>query len=364
MFKDIPNIQINNSNYSKKELQKVCASNIEDKNLDDWEKEIYIFLTEWLSDSEFITVKTSGSTGTPKNINLLKKHMIISAQKTLSFFNLKKNDSIWLCLPANYIAGKMIIVRAIVGELNLLYSKPAAPPMLTTNGKIKFAAMVPNQVIKLLSGNKGINQLKNITHLLIGGDAITKNLYNSIVNSMPCNVWHSYGMTETITHIAIKKITNKSANYIPLQGVLINTNAQSQLVINAPDIGVNNLITNDIANVFDDGSFEVVGRLDNVIISGGVKFYPELIEEKLSKDISAPFFIGGIPDEILGNKIVLFIESSCNGYYQKNVMDALFKDKLFKYERPKEVVYLNDFLRTSTGKVKRKDVIMRYLSTS
>ena len=363
MTNHVKHIKILGELYSVKELLFLCEQKIESSLVPLWEKDIFLFLRSWFSASETITVSTSGSTGTPKKIKLQKVHMIASAKATLSFFSLKKGANAWLCLPVTYIAGKMMIVRAIVGELNLVYSEPNSNPFIYNLQKIEFAAMVPNQVFELLKSGKGKHQLQNIENLLIGGAAISESMENSLLQIPNITAWHSYGMTETITHIAVRKLSKQDKNkrYIPFSDVIIGVNNESQLIINYKAIGVNNLKTNDIANIFEDGSFTIIGRADNVIISGGIKLHPEKIEGKISKYLSNSIFVGGIPDEKLGAKLVLFIQdNSVDPISTDEVFDRLYNN-LSKYELPKKIIFLKEFTRSKNGKIDRNYMINKYI---
>jgi len=359
-------IRIHGKLYSQGELHKYCNKKLNNSKLEEWERGIFSFILVWFSESDTIAVQTSGSTSDPKIIYLQKKHMIASAKATLSFFKLKENDSIWLCLPVGYIAGKMMIVRAIVGNLNLIYSKPESNPTTHQNKNVDFAAMVPNQVFEMLASKKGILELQKINTLLIGGSSIPTNLETRLLKNGMNNVWHSYGMTETITHIALRRIKKESKFnfYKLLNNVSIKINSESQLIINAPSLGVKNLLTNDIAELSNDGSFSIIGRKDNVIISGGVKLFPELIEGKIDKLLSNDFFIGSIPDEKLGNKVVLFIETGTDKCDSIDLakLNSDMKIHLKKYELPRKTVCLSKFLRTETNKLQRISMISKYVT--
>ncbi len=363
MYNNIKHIKLQGEIYTPDKLTLLCNQKIANSDIQAWEKEIYLFLKDWFSSSNTITVTTSGSTGTPKKIILQKTHMIASAKATLSFFKLLKDDNTWLCLPIKYIAGKMMIVRSLVGGLNINYSQPTASPMLDPNLKINFAAMVPNQVFTLLSVPKGIQQLQNIRNLLIGGAVTTPELENRLLKLTDVNIWHSYGMTETITHIAMRKVLSdaKINCFFPLSDVKVSTNQDSQLIIDAPAIGVVNLLTNDIAHVHDDGSFSIFGRVDNVVISGGIKLYPESIENEIRKYINYNFFVGGIPDSKLGVKLILFIESTPINKNSADMLKYTLKNNLSKFEIPKEIVYLKEFLITKTDKIRRNTMINKYI---
>ncbi len=288
--------------------------------------------------------------------------MIASAKATLEFFNLKNGDTAWLCLPYKYIAAKMMIVRSLVGNLNLIYSKPTSLPIISKTN-ITFVAMVPNQVFQLLNNASGKKQLKQINTLLIGGGGISAQLERHLSSIPSLNAWHTYGMTETITHIALRELTPQlNNNFIPLPNISIKTNSSSQLIINAPSIGVNSLTTNDIAIINIDNSFKILGRTDNVIISGGIKINPETIEKAIIPYISSSFFIGSIPDIKLGEKLLLFIEGEKLKSSQE-ILQNKIKSVLQKFEQPKGIIYLEKFTRTETGKIQRKLLISNYLRT-
>ena len=363
MFDKFQIVKIQGKSYTADELKLFCKEKIADPIVHDWEKEIYLFLLELFSSSQSIIVSTSGSTGFPKDIGLQKTHLIASAMATLSFFNLKKDDSIWLCMPIKYIAGKMMIVRSIVGSLDLYYSKPNSSPFLEKDTNVDFAAMVTNQVFEMLDSKDGTKQLSKINNLLIGGSELSNDLEERILNTSSVNAWHSYGMTETITHIALRKLSldEERRVFSLLPGISIRINKNAQLVIDAPNIGVFDLVTNDIAIINDDGSFVIIGRSDNVVISGGVKLFPEIIERKIKDYVTNDFFIGGVPDEKLGEKLTLFIEGSSVDNRLPELFNEGLNGELEKFEIPREMICLQTFLRTKSGKIRRKEIIAKFI---
>lgn len=302
-----------------------------------FEKEIANFLIDWLNSESFILVQTSGSTGKPKQIVLQKSAMIASAKATGLFFNLTPKSAALLCLSANYIAGKMMLVRAITLGLNLDTIDPTSTPL--SSKKYNFIAMVPMQVEKSLA------KLHLVDKLLIGGTKVSYTLSESILKSN-CNAFESYGMTETISHIAIKKIGELYFTVLP--NVKISLDERSCLVIEASQLLKEKIITNDIVAIVNTTQFILKGRIDNVINSGGIKIFPEEVEEKLAKYISAPFFITSKPDEILGEKVILVIEAM-----PFSIENIVFSE-LSKYQIPKEILFLESFERTETQKINRK----------
>ena len=319
-------------------------------NKDKWAEEIYLFLEEWWSENNVITVNTSGSTGEPKEIELQKDRVVNSAKMTGEFFDLKKNSNALLCMSPKYIAGKLMIVRSIVWKMNLICIEPTSTPMnsIGSSVHIDFAAMVPLQFKNSISE---LNK-ERIRKLLVGGGTIDRSLEDNIRN-VSTEVYSSYGMTETITHIAIKKLNGDKVdeNYIALEGVDINVDSRNCLVINANKIAKEEVVTNDIVELLDSKRFNWIGRYDSIINSGGIKITPENIEKILYEFISSPFYITSKEDEVLGEKIVLVLEGN-----EENIDLNLLKSKLPKYHVPREVIYMSKFDRTDTGKILRKKI--------
>ena len=320
-------------------------------SLTEWKKEVLYFIVDWLSGSDEIKTTTSGSTGTPKTISLKKEYVKRSALKTLKFFNLKQGDKALLALPVKYIAGKLMIVRAIEGKMNLYCVEPSLTPAFDET-VIDFAAMTPAQVSALLETENGKELLNKIKKLIIGGDKISRSLETKL-DALKTEIWHTYGMTETITHIALKKVNGKDKTqyFKPLPGVSLSLAEDNRLIIDAPGIGVRFMKTNDIAEINPDGSFIIKGRIDNVIISGGVKLFPEEMEKKIEKVMRKPFYFKGEPDDKFGEKPVLVIESEIPVDKEK-VMKEI-KPLLSKYELPKKIITKKEFEKTLSGKIKR-----------
>ena len=238
--------------------------------------------------------------------------MVNSAIHTGSFFNLKENEKALLCLSPNYIAGKMMIVRAFVLGLNLVIVEPTGNPLRNTDfGSIDFAAMVPLQVFNSFHNKGELNQLRKIKKTIIGGGVVSKTLHG-FLQKEENNFFATYGMTETITHIAIKKLngTDANENYQTLTNVGITTDSRECLVIDAPDVASERVITNDLVKIISPTQFQWLGRFDNVINSGGVKIIPEEVERTLSQFLNQRFFVSSWPDEKLGNRLILLIEDS------------------------------------------------------
>lgn len=313
-------------------------------------KSVNDFVEEWFSDSSTVQVMTSGSTGEPKSLQLEKEKMIISAKKTISFLNLNEGDTALLCLSTATIAGKMMIIRAIIGNMHLLVCELSSNPLCSINEKIDFVAMVPLQLHKALE--KCSSKLNGIKSIIIGGGPISRKIENQLV-SKNISLFHTFGMTETISHIALRQIGDvKNSYFKALNGVSLSS-IEDRLVIDFPELGIDKMQTNDIVNIIDNKTFEWIGRVDFIINSGGIKINPEELEDLISEYIDQPFFVAGIPDEVLGEKVILIIES------QKELEVSLdfLKHKLPKHVAPKEIICIPNFIKSTSDKIKRKETL-------
>nr|WP_320058237.1 AMP-binding protein [uncultured Bacteroides sp.] len=313
-------------------------------------QELYLFLNDWFSPSPYITVQTSGSTGTPKQLTVFKEQMIQSARLTCDFLHLKPGDAALLCMPLQYIAGKMMVVRALVADLNLILRTPSGHPLADIHCPLKFAAMVPLQVYNSLQIPEEKERLSQIELLIIGGGAIDTALEREI-NQLPNIVYSTYGMTETLSHIALRRLNGAeaSSHYQPFSSVKLTLSPDNTLVINAPLVCSEQITTNDVAKIFEDGTFTILGRKDNIINTGGIKVQAEEVEETLRPIISNSFAITSVPDRRLGEAIVLLIENVPNLETIKEQIDLL----LPKYQRPKHMYRVEHLPITGSGKVDR-----------
>ncbi len=349
-------ILINGQTFQESSLNSLCLRKLSDETLPDWEKNLYKLILNWISTEPFIEVKTSGSTASPKFIKMEKEKMVQSALMTGRYFHLKKNDGALLCLPVDYIAGKMMVVRSFVLGLNLIPLVPLGNPLEKTNEQFDFAAMTPMQVSNILTGKAAIKKLNRIRKLIIGGADIHPELLQKI-RLLKNETWQTYGMTETITHVAVRKLTapGESENYRALPQVFFQQDERDCLVIHAPHLSETKVVTNDIIELVNDQEFKFIGRYDNIINSGGIKLSPEEIEKKMSPYIRQRFIIAGFPDEKLGQKLVLIIEGQESEPLALN--DLAEKACLAKYEVPRQIIYLPRFPQTENGKIIRNEVI-------
>lgn len=292
----------------------------------------------WFDEKTYVVQHTSGTTGPPKKIQLDKAAMRVSAEATVTFFNVKAGSKALLCMSTQFVGGKLMFIRALLFGWELDVCKPTARPLADNPTRYAFVAMVPMQV------ENSLNELNQIDTLIIGGAKVSPVLAQKL-QEKNTNVYETYGMTETITHIAAKKIGTPYFEILP--HVQIQTDERGCLVVDVPAINPHPIVTNDLVQLIDEKHFEWLGRFDNVINSGGVKLFPEQIEEKLAAKINERFFIGGKADDYFGTIVVLVIESQ-----PYELTEDVF-DGLAKYERPKEIQFVAQFIETESGKVVR-----------
>ena len=320
------------------------------------------FIEEWNNDSEYVEVKTSGSTGEPKRMMVEKRRMLNSARITCDFLGLKPGDTALLCMSTDYIAGKMMIVRSIERGLKLITVLPSGHPLdlwslarqesREKHWYIDFAAMVPMQVYNSLQVPEEKERLMAIRHLIIGGGAIDDAM-EAELRTFPNAVWSTYGMTETLSHIALRRISGPEASewYMPFPTVKLSTTDEGCLVIDAPEVCADTLITNDIVELKPDGRFRVLGRKDNVICSGGIKIQIEEVERELKPYARVPYIISKKKDEKFGEIVVLLTEGDTDE------MKAICEEHLPKYHRPKLYQHIDQIPLTETGKPARQKIL-------
>lgn len=313
-------------------------------------RELFLFLADWFDDSPTLQVQTSGSTGTPKRLTVRKEQMIQSARLTCEFLNLKAGDKALLCMPLQYIAGKMVVVRALVAGLDLIVRTPSGHPLADVDMPLRFAAMVPLQVYNTMQNPQERERLCRTDILIIGGGAIDVTLETEI-RHLPGEVYSTYGMTETLSHIALRRLNGPQASsrYQPFSSVRLSLSVENTLVIDAPLVCDERLVTNDVAELYPDGTFTILGRKDNIINTGGIKVQAEVVEDTLRPFISVPFAITSRPDAKLGEAIVLLLEKT-------EALEEIRKQiptLLTKYQQPKYIHIVESIPLTGTGKIDR-----------
>jgi O-succinylbenzoic acid--CoA ligase len=341
------------------------------------------FLEEWNNPSPYVHVQTSGSTGTPKPMLVEKSRMLASARITNDFLGLQPGDTALLCMSLDYIAGKMMVVRALERGLRLVCVEPSGHPLrhngdcplceqrselqgdcpqcvaLNDQTPLSFAAMVPLQVYNSLQVPEERERLKQIKHLIIGGGAIDDALAAEL-KSFPHAVWSTYGMTETLSHIALRRLSGPEASdwYTPLPSVTVSLSEEGTLVVNAPEVCATSLITNDIAELSSVNcqlstvncpSFRILGRKDNTICSGGLKIQAEELERQLRPHLSDPFLITKRPDPKFGEIVVLLTEGTTD-----NARQAC-EHVLPHFHQPRAYLHVARIPFTETGKPARHE---------
>ena len=310
------------------------------------------FLEEWFDESPTLRVYTSGSTGTPKELFVRKEQMMNSAHITCEALQLRKGDKALLCMPLRYIAGKMVVVRALVAGLELIVREPSGHPLADVNEHLRFAAMIPLQVFNSLAVPQEASRLEDTDILIIGGGTIDKQLETAL-RKMKNTIYSTYGMTETLSHIALRRLNGPDASdwYTPFQGVKVSLSPENTLTIEAPAVCAEKLITNDICEFNAQGLFHILGRKDNTINTGGVKVQIEQVENALKTALPVPFMVTAVPDPKFGERIVLLLESEENTDVSPLLAQAY--DQLPTYWRPKQTFFVRHLPQTETGKPDR-----------
>lgn len=316
--------------------------------------ELADFLTDWFSNSSTMELQTSGSTGKPKIMRATKAAMRAGAAMSCEYFGLTAANRVLLCLPMRYIAGKMMVVRAIVSGATLQLQEPCSTPLANLTSPVDFVPLVPMQVASTLKQENGKQQLALAKSILLGGGFIDPALAEQLQH-IPGRIYASYGMTETLSHIALRHVNGpkRSDWYTPLRGVSLSISADDTLVITAPHLGVTELVTNDLAEIRADGTFRILGRRDAVINSGGIKIQAEEIEQRLSAGTGLTLLAVPAPDSILGQCVALLWEGEDDA--ESSLQAAI--QSLPAYHRPRIVRHLPLLPRTATGKLSRAQAI-------
>ncbi|MEA3445568.1 MAG: AMP-binding protein, partial [Bacteroidota bacterium] len=329
---------------------------LKNKGLEKYLIDLYSFYSDWFGHNETISVQSSGSTGPPKTIVFNKRQLVESARQTGSFFNLKNMQNVLLCLPTHFIAGKMMVVRALVYNLDIITVKPSSTPLKNFHQKIGFAAMTPQQVFSSL---QDAEDFLNINTLIIGGGEVSDELQKRL-QALSTACYATYGMTETLTHIAVRKLngTNIQNTFVCLPGIKIKTDNRDCLIVSANYLS-KEIITNDIVELVTENEFRWIGRHNNVINSGGIKINPEKIEKTINSFFTGNFFISSQPDPVFGEKVIMIIEGSEPSEEIKNSFFDKLKNKLPAFHCPKEIYYTPELIYTTSGKINRKQSLAK-----
>lgn len=328
-----------------------------------WATPIFDFISLWFDTGvKSFAIQTSGSTGTPKLIHHSREAMTASAERTCDFFQLKKGETALLAMPATHIAGKMMIVRSIIRGLKLICVEPRSNPLvnITFDEKIEFAAFTPMQMSMILDDVSSVKNLSHINKIILGGGEVSYHLKQRL-QGISSSVYETYGMTETISHIALKKLNgaDKSEYFTVLEGVTTTVDERGCLMIEAPHLSTEKIITNDLVNIIDDKRFQWLGRYDNVINTGGIKVSAEEVERKLQPYIDWNFFITGTADDVLGQMVTLVLELDVIGKDKEDSLQEIFSKHLSKYEKPRKIIAIEKFIYTESGKVNKNETMKK-----
>lgn len=322
------------------------------KPQNDFEKKMVDFIKEWFSESETVSVQTSGSTGAPKILEMEKSKMLNSAVSTCNFLDLKENETALICLPVEYISGKMMVVRSIVRNLKLKVSNPSINPLNDLHEHVDFCAMTPLQV------ENSLNKLHLIKKIIIGGAAVSESLKQKIyekLNSTETKIYETYGMSETLSHIALKEIFPKEEEcFTAFENIEISQDKRGCLKIFAPQLTPEVLQTNDIVELINSRQFKFLGRADNIINSGGAKIFPEELEKIVKQHITNEAVFIGIPDKTLGQKLILAVEGKEDDKINAKVSSLQFEKS---FHKPKGIIFVDEIPRTPNGKVNRRELL-------
>lgn len=352
-------LTLNGKKHSCKTLLEDTENVLKSWSAPGWQKKIHLFIQDWLSPATHLEVSTSGSTGTPKTIKISKESMEKSALRTGKFFGLQPGDRALLCLPVDYIAGKMMVVRAFVLGLDLVTVYPSSDPLRDVDMSFKFAAMTPMQVHHAMNDPISTVKMNKIDTLIIGGGDMDPLLLNR-VSKLTGHVYHTYGMTETLTHIAVKNLSGPDADdlFHALPGVHFRQDDRDCLVITDEELEIRHMVTNDQVRLASAKTFSYLGRLDNVINSGGLKINPEIIENKIRPHMKGRVIVTGKKDPVLGEKVVMAIELKDSGN-PEGIRIVIGNSGLERHEKPREFYFVDFFPESSSGKILRKKLFER-----
>ena len=317
----------------------------------------FAFCRDWMTGQETFTQQTSGSTGAPKLQVLSRTQMEASAAATGAFFGATTSGHLLCCLNPSFIAGKMMLVRAMVWDCPITLVEPSANPLLGLEEQFSFVALVPLQVEASLAEEKSRKLLQSIPHVLIGGAALPHKIQQVLVQQ-GIRAWQSFGMTETVSHIALAKIEEGELVYQALPGVAIGINELDCLWIQSPMSGTERIQTNDSIELRSKNTFTWLGRADFVVNSGGIKLFPEQLEGRIAPLLEetcpgCAYFLFGEKDSRLGEQLVLYVEGA--GEEKKRVtLEAGLGQILGKYEVPKKIYFKASFAYTPTRKINRQ----------
>ena len=344
---------INGVGYGYDGLIALCKEKAVCHDSAEWERDVYRFIGTWFDTSDIVCQWSSGTTGQKKKLLLPKKSMVASARNTCEFFGLKGGDTALLCLPVDYIAGKMMVVRAIFAKMNLVLAEPSGTPDLSGFENIDFCAMVPLQAMALIEKGHGLQKIRK---LIIGGAEIHRDLERKL-RGLSTEVFATYGMAETCSQVAIRMVNGarNALPYVAMAGIKLSIDERNCLVVGASYLD-NPVVTNDVVQLVDNKTFCWRGRFDNLINSGGVKIVPEEIETIVSGKTGRDCAVLALPDKKLGHKVVLVIEEKGEKIAKETVM-KMIRENISLHSRPKKIYFVERFPRNGNYKIDRAELL-------
>ncbi|HNP19060.1 MAG TPA: AMP-binding protein [Fulvivirga sp.] len=325
-----------------------------------FQNEVLTLINQWQNGQKTFSLTTSGSTGKPQEIEITREQMMISANNTIKALNLLPDQTVLLCINPAFIGGKMMLIRALINNMNIVALAPTSNPLLNVGIQLDFIAVVPLQLTNIINNEQTRQHLKRVGAVIVGGGEISSTLEKDL-QPISTPIFATYGMTETVSHIALRRVNGEAkSNYFnAFANVILSVDQRDCLTICAPVTNNQTIITNDRVKLIDSHRFQWLGRVDNVINTGGIKVQAEEVEQKIEPFISkispSRFFIYGIPDELLGQRVTLFVEGEENEKLSSFIDQC--KGVLTRYEIPKELVFLKKFMETDNGKIQRKKTV-------
>ncbi len=333
-----------------------------------YEQEVFQFCSEWKAGKMEFQFHSSGSTGKPKSIILSREHMIESVKLTRDWLSLEPRDIALLALPVQYIAGAMVLVRALVLDLDVLLVEPCQNPLEQVgNQSIQLASFVPTQWATMINSSVDLNAIfSKAKGILLGGAGLDSRLEKASVE-LDLPIFHTYGMTETISHIAYRDLQKQSTYFQCLPGVNVKLNDAGCLLIQGPMTGQHWIETQDVVRLVTDHTFEFIGRADRVINSGGKKIFPDVVETWvrrffMEQQLSGEVLLVGIPDPFYGQKATLLTTIKLKTA-QKIQLNDFLKNHIASEDCPKSIIYRPSFELLPNGKIDALKTLALYLET-
>ncbi|MBF9254861.1 AMP-binding protein [Pontibacter sp. 172403-2] len=336
--------------------------------LNGYESKTLEFCRSWLTGIQEFPIQTSGSTGTPKVMHLTRQQMEASARRTIKILNLQSGDRMLACLNTEYIAGMMMLARGFIADLEMVIVDPVSNPLALApaDEQIDFSSFVPMQIQTILQDMPAaLPQLNHMKGILVGGAPVSPMLQREL-RSIKSPVYHTYGMTETASHIALRRLSGPEAAeyYEVLDDISVGIDRRGCLTIKGDITNNELLVTNDIVELLTPTRFRWIGRADNTINTGGVKVQIEKVELAVAEALidwdSAPrSFVAPQPDELLGEKIVLVLEGNPLEAGKEQELLKTLRKFLKRFEMPKELYYIPAFTETATGKISRQRTLKK-----